>query len=90
MYVYDCSNSKSIFTIEPGADVESYDVSKLSSEVLQNMEADTFWCTTKLLDGIQDNYTFAQPGVQTKVQKLQKLNENIDGKCNVCSFLHCD
>lgn len=66
--------------IEPGADVESYEVSKLSAEVLQNMEADTFWCTTKLLDGIQDNYTFAQPGVQTKVQRLQKLNENIDGE----------
>lgn len=65
--------------LEPGADVESYDVSKLSEEVLQHMEADTFWCTTKLLDGIQDNYTFAQPGVQTKVQRLQELNESIDG-----------
>lgn len=78
-----CILVRYVFNLEPGADVESYDVSKLSSEVLQNMEADTFWCTTKLLDGIQDNYTFAQPGVQTKVQKLQKLNENIDSECKI-------
>lgn len=59
-------------------DVETFDVSKLSEEILQQMEADTFWCTSKLLDGIQDNYTFAQPGVQTKVQRLKELNQSVD------------
>ena len=61
-------------------DVETFEVSKLDSEVVKEMEADTFWCTTKLLDGIQDNYTFAQPGVQTKVQRLQGLIKRIDGE----------
>lgn len=65
--------------LEDSCDVETFEVSKLEDEILQAMEADTYWCTTKLLDGIQDNYTFAQPGVQTKVQRLQGLIKRIDG-----------
>lgn len=30
-------------------------------------EADTFWCMGTLLDGIQDHYIFAQPGIQKMV-----------------------
>lgn len=44
------------------------------------VEADSFWCMSKLLDGIQDNYTFAQPGIQTKVQQLGELMKRIDGE----------
>ena len=35
---------------------------------------------SRLLDGIQDNYTFAQPGIQTKVNQLRELVQRIDGK----------
>ncbi|XP_067915239.1 TBC1 domain family member 22A isoform X4 [Heterodontus francisci] len=59
-------------------EVENFDVSSLPDEVLQNIEADSFWCMSKLLDGIQDNYTFAQPGIQRKVQALQELVSRID------------
>ncbi|XP_051890141.1 TBC1 domain family member 22A isoform X2 [Pristis pectinata] len=59
-------------------EVENFDVSSLSDEVLQNIEADSFWCMSKLLDGIQDNYTFAQPGIQKKVKALQELVSRID------------
>ncbi|GCB71058.1 hypothetical protein scyTo_0001448 [Scyliorhinus torazame] len=58
--------------------VENFDVSSLPDEVLQNIEADSFWCMSKLLDGIQDNYTFAQPGIQKKVKALQELVSRID------------
>ncbi|GBM07347.1 TBC1 domain family member 22B [Araneus ventricosus] len=61
------------------ADVESYDVSQLSSDALQQVEADSYWCMAKLLDGIQDNYTFAQPGIQKKVHMLKELIQRIDG-----------
>ena len=61
-------------------DVETYNVSNVPAEVLDMVEADTFWCMSKLLDGIQDNYTFAQPGIQMKVSKLQNLITRIDGK----------
>lgn len=48
-------------------------------ELLQHVEADTFWCLTKLLDGIQDNYTVAQPGIQRQIIKLSELVQRIDG-----------
>ncbi|EPZ35608.1 Rab-GTPase-TBC domain-containing protein [Rozella allomycis CSF55] len=47
---------------------------------LQNVEADSYWCLNKLLDGIQDNYTFSQPGIQRQVQKLKELMLRIDSK----------
>ncbi len=42
------------------------------------IEADSFWCLTKVLDGIQDNYTFAQPGIQLKVKQLEELIQRVD------------
>ncbi|KAM6453632.1 TBC1 domain family member 22B isoform 3-T3 [Liasis olivaceus] len=60
-------------------DVENFDVTNLSQDVLQSIEADSFWCMSKLLDGIQDNYTFAQPGIQKKVKALEELVSRIDG-----------
>ncbi|RMC10306.1 hypothetical protein DUI87_13108 [Hirundo rustica rustica] len=83
-------------------EVENFDVSSLPEEVLQNIEADSYWCMSKLLDGIQeqcdlklvtdfifdkmvieDNYTFAQPGIQKKVKMLEELVSRIDGKANI-------
>ena len=46
----------------------SFEFSDLDEEVRRNIEADSFWCMTKVLDGIQDNYTFAQPGIQVQTR----------------------
>uniref|UniRef100_A0AAZ3PD07 Rab-GAP TBC domain-containing protein n=1 Tax=Oncorhynchus tshawytscha TaxID=74940 RepID=A0AAZ3PD07_ONCTS len=59
-------------------DVENFDVASLPLDTQRNIEADSFWCMTKLLDGIQDNYTFAQPGIQNKVKALEELVSRID------------
>ncbi|XP_049627719.1 LOW QUALITY PROTEIN: TBC1 domain family member 22A [Suncus etruscus] len=59
-------------------DVDTADISHLPEEALRGVEADTYWCLGRLLDGIQDNYTFAQPGIQTKVQMLEELVSRID------------
>ncbi|XP_032973632.1 TBC1 domain family member 22A isoform X2 [Rhinolophus ferrumequinum] len=59
-------------------DVGTADVSRVPAEVLRNVEADTYWCMSRLLDGIQDNYTFAQPGIQMKVKMLEELVSRID------------
>ncbi|XP_077194362.1 TBC1 domain family member 22A isoform X2 [Paroedura picta] len=68
-----------VFTCEYAEEeVENFDVSSLADEALQNIEADSFWCMSKLLDGIQDNYTFAQPGIQKKVKMLEELVSRID------------
>lgn len=54
------------------------DPGQLPRAVLDAVEADSFWCLTKLLDGIQDNYIFAQPGIQRQVNALRDLTSRID------------
>jgi len=61
------------------SDIESgMDPGQLPKPVLDAVEADSFWCLTKLLDGIQDNYIFAQPGIQRQVAALHDLTARID------------
>ncbi len=62
------------------SDPELFDVALLPANVLEAIEADTFWCLSKLLDGIQDNYIFAQPGIQRQVRRLGELVARIDGR----------
>ena len=59
-------------------EVDNCDLSELNEEHRKTLEADSFWCFSKLLDGIQENYTFAQPGIQKKVAALQELISRID------------
>lgn len=54
-------------------DVETFEVSSLSDDVLRGVEADSFWAFSKLLESIQDNYTFAQPGIQRLVNLLGRV-----------------
>ncbi|EOY04760.1 Ypt/Rab-GAP domain of gyp1p superfamily protein isoform 1 [Theobroma cacao] len=58
--------------------IDSWSISDLSSENISNIEADCYWCLSKLLDGMQDHYTFAQPGIQRLVFKLKELVRRID------------
>ena len=58
----------------------SFEFSTLDGAVQQEIEADSFWCLTRVLDGIQDNYTFAQPGIQTKIRQLEELLKRVDLK----------
>lgn len=52
------------------------DVAKIPS--MADLEADCFWCLSMLLHGIQDHYTFAQPGIQRMVYKLEELIARTD------------
>lgn len=61
-------------------DVESCDPAQLPREVMDVVEADSFWCLAKLLEGIQDNYVHAQPGIQRQVAGLRDLTARIDAK----------
>ena len=61
------------------SDIEhGMDPGQLPRPVLDAVEADSFWCLTKLLDGIQDNYIFAQPGIMRQVGALRDLTTRID------------
>lgn len=61
------------------ADLDSCRLESLSIENRDIIEADSFWCISKFLDCIQDNYIFAQLGIQEKVNQLKELIQRIDG-----------
>ncbi|KAI0266852.1 rab-GTPase-TBC domain-containing protein [Gloeopeniophorella convolvens] len=60
------------------ADPEDVDPAILPARVLAAAEADAFWCLSRLLDGIQDNYISAQPGIQRSVRRMAELVARID------------
>ncbi|XP_053681099.1 TBC1 domain family member 22B [Anopheles nili] len=60
-------------------DLEQCQLSDLSIEQRDIIESDSFWCLSKFLDCIQDNYIFAQLGIQAKVNQLKELIQRIDG-----------
>lgn len=55
-------------------------MNSISREQRDVIEADSFWCLSKFLDSIQDNYIFAQLGIQQKVNQLKDLIQRIDSK----------
>ncbi|XP_061393358.1 TBC1 domain family member 22B [Musca vetustissima] len=65
--------------LPPGTDIEKFNMESLSVEIRDAIEADAFWCLSKFLDCIQDNYIFAQLGIQEKVNQLKDLIQRIDG-----------
>lgn len=61
-------------------------IDEVSDKILFQVEADSYWCLTKLLAGIQDHYTSDQPGVQRMVFRLEELVKRIDS--DLCDYLH--
>ncbi|KAL7555139.1 hypothetical protein ACHAWF_018774 [Thalassiosira exigua] len=51
---------------------------EVTDRMLEEVEADTYWCLTNLLAGIQDHYTSDQPGMQRMVMHLEELVNRID------------
>lgn len=66
--------------VDSNREVSSVDLSALNRNEREAVEADSFWCVSFLLDTIQDNYTFAQPGIQMKVRVLENLVGRVDSK----------
>lgn len=48
------------------------------AEDMLKAEADTFWCLSKLIDDIQDNFTEMQPGVHKIINKMKALIQHKD------------
>jgi len=55
-------------------------IEKLSTQKLKDVEADSFWCVSNLLEGLQDHYIFEQPGLQKMVMNLEEVISRIDNK----------
>jgi hypothetical protein len=59
-------------------EISTCELSNISPSSLSLMEADSFWCLSKLLDGIQDHYTSDLPGIQRMTFRLKELIGRID------------
>ncbi|GFH14701.1 Rab-GAP TBC domain-containing protein, partial [Haematococcus lacustris] len=57
----------------PAAERSEDEQAALRQDVVLSVEADCYWCLCKLVEGIQDHYTYAQPGIQRTVFQLQAL-----------------
>merc|ERR1719221_540297 len=55
----------------------------ISEERLADIEADCYWCLTKVLSEIFDHYTHGQPGIQRMVQRLKEIIRRIDAPLSV-------
>ncbi|GJQ14058.1 hypothetical protein GpartN1_g5849.t1 [Galdieria partita] len=65
-------SSVSIRCVERDEVLYLEDIDELST-ALDDLEADIYWCFSSVLESIQDFYTFAQPGIQRRIQILEKL-----------------
>lgn len=62
----------------PNYTLDNFDPSKLSPRVLGIIESDTYWCFSRLLETITDNYIHQQPGIIRQVSDLKNLISKID------------
>ena len=59
-------------------EISEKDIEDIHPDQLVQIEADVFWCLSKLIDDVQDNYTDMQPGVHKIINKMKKLIEQAD------------
>jgi hypothetical protein len=50
----------------------------LTVDILNEIGADTYWCLTKILDGIMDNYTNSHTGLDKAITKIKEIMRKID------------
>jgi len=62
----------------PGMALDIAFLNQLGEEKLAEVEADCYWCVTKILSEIFDHYTHGQPGIQRMVQMLKDIIQRID------------
>lgn len=65
--------------LSPWVSISDRDLTHIPPSALLDIEADVYWCLTRLLDGIQDHFTPSQPGIQRMIYRLRELVHRIDG-----------
>ena len=58
--------------------IELENLDNVPEEQLREVEADCFWCFSKLLDGLQDLYTKDQPGLYKMLESLENVMDRVD------------
>jgi hypothetical protein len=49
-----------------------------SQEILAEIEADCYYCLSKILDGVLDNYTSSWPGIQKSFARVAEVVKRVD------------
>eukprot|EP01102_Stenamoeba_stenopodia_P001569 TRINITY_DN11375_c0_g1_i1.p1 TRINITY_DN11375_c0_g1~~TRINITY_DN11375_c0_g1_i1.p1 ORF type:complete len:494 (-),score=87.10 TRINITY_DN11375_c0_g1_i1:41-1522(-) len=60
-----------------GRELETLEINECAP-YLSFVEADCYWSFSRLLDGLHDNYTPAQPGIQFSMWKLKDIISRVD------------
>lgn len=63
-------------------DINTFDPQGLPKELLNVIEADAYWCFTKVLDTIQDNFIHEQPGIIRQITELKNLIKRDEPRLN--------
>ena len=50
----------------------------VTEDQFDEIEADTYWCLSKIMDSILDNYTDSQPGTLKALQKIKEITKKMD------------
>ncbi|CUM56044.1 unnamed protein product [Debaryomyces fabryi] len=58
--------------------IGNFNPAKLSPRIISIIEADTYWCLSRVLENITDNYIHEQPGIIRQVNDLRNLISKID------------
>jgi hypothetical protein len=58
--------------------IASESLPELPDDALREVEADCFWCFSKLLDGLQDLYTKDQPGLYKMLEQLENVIDRVN------------
>ena len=59
-------------------DIEEETLLSLGDEILFDIEADSYWSFTKMMDRIQNNYTNNQPGITIMMKKTEDIIKLVD------------
>ena len=51
---------------------------EIEDESFNNIEGDSYYCLSKILDGILDNYTSSWPGIQKSFGKISEVIKRVD------------
>jgi len=62
--------NKSLVNLSPDKVLKTLDITLLTEQQLADVEADSYYCLTKVMGAVQDHYTAGQPGIQRMVRRV--------------------
>jgi hypothetical protein len=73
-----CGNGQDLTSLTERDVDRLFDTTTCALETWMEMEADLYWMSSKMLNGIQENFTYNQAGVHQMVRKLERIVQQVD------------